>query len=164
MTTVILRRGGPADIEPAILVWREANARRKDGQPVSSAHEKRVRSFVRKPDAFLIVADTSGEVIGVALGMQGLARDGVGAPVDGLCHISMIFVAPEYWGEGIGGQLVDTMLEEAHSRGYSKVQLWTQDDNPRAQWLYEGRGFTHTGRQKRDDELGELIMHYTRPL
>ena len=131
---------------------------------MSPEHEKRVRSFLQKSDAFLIVADADSPVVGMAVGMQGRTQEGAGQPIEGLCHVSMIFVAPQCWGEGVGGRLVDATLDEARSRGYSRVQLWTQNDNPRAQRLYEGRGFTRTGRQKKDEDLGEWIMQYARPL
>ena len=164
MTGVKIRSGDPADTEPAISVWRAANAGRRNGRPVSPGHEKRVRNLLRDPDTFLLVAEDSGELVGMAVGVQGRTQDGAGTPIDGLCHISMIFVASERWGEGTGGQLVDAVLNEARSAGYGRVQLWTQTDNLRAQQLYEGRGFLPSGQQKKDDDLGELIMHYTRPL
>ena len=76
----------------------------------------------------------------------------------------MIFVAPRRWGEGIGRRLVEAVLDEARSAGYDRVQLWTQTDNPRAQRLYESRGFIATGRRKYEEELEEQIMHYARLL
>ena len=161
---VSIRDGEPSDTKDVVAVWRAANTTRRNGQPPTPKHEERVRSFVEKPDAFLIVADAGGEVVGVALGMQGRADDGAGLPIPGLCHVSMIFVAPERWGEGIGGQLVDAVLTGARSRGYSRIQLWTQSGNPRAQSLYEGRGFRLSGREKHDEDLGEHIVHYERLL
>ena len=98
----------------------------------------------------------------MALGTQGLADDGAGPPVEGLCHVSMVFVAPDYWGRGIGGRLVDALLPEARSRGYDRAQLWTQSDNMRARRLYEGRCFVPSGREKY--EFGERIVHYQRAL
>ena len=98
----------------------------------------------------------------MALGVQGLADDGAGPPVQGFCHVSMVFVAPERWGQGIGGRLVDALLAEARARGYDRAQLWTQADNPGAQRLYGGRGFLRSGREKED--LGEWIFHYERAL
>jgi len=117
---------------------------------------------VNNPEAFLLVAEDAGDVVGMALGTQGLADDGAGPPVRGLCHVSMVFVAPDYWGIGLGGRLVDALLPEARSRGYDRVQLWTQFDNVRARRLYEGRGFVPSGREK--DEFGERIVHYQRAL
>lgn len=71
----------------------------------------------------------------------------------------MVFVAPDHWGRGLGGSLVDALLAEAQSRGYDRIQLWTQADNARARRLYEGRDFRPSGRRKE-----ELIVHYQRTL
>ena len=120
----------------------------------------RARGHVSNPEAFLLIAEDAGDVVGMALGVQALSDDGAGAPVRGLCHVSMVFVAPDYWGRGIGGRLVDALLPEARSRGYDRAQLWTQSDNARARRLYEGRGFVLSGREK--DEFGERIVHYQR--
>jgi ribosomal protein S18 acetylase RimI-like enzyme len=122
-----------------------------------------VRNYTRKPDAFLLLAEDAREVLGMGLGMQGLADDGAGPPVPELCHIAMIFVAPERWGEGIGGRVLGGVLDEARSRDYERAQLWTHADNARARRLYENYGFRRSGREKNDD-LGEWIVHYERTL
>jgi GNAT superfamily N-acetyltransferase len=110
----------------------------------------------------LLVADDDGRIVGMAVGEQALSNDGTGPPIEGLCHVSMVFVAPERWGEGLGGRLVDALLEEVSGRGYDRAQLWTQNDNARARRLYEHRGFRPSGREK--DELGERIVHFERAL
>ena len=164
MTEVVLRCRSAADGgELAVAVWRAASAARRGGRPVRAEHEERVRSYIRKPDAFLLLAEDAGEVVGMGVGMQGLADDGAGPPVPELCHIAMIFVAPERWGEGIGGRVLGGVLEEARSRGYERAQLWTHADNSHAQRLYERHGFRRTGRKKGND-LGEWIVHYERTL
>jgi ribosomal protein S18 acetylase RimI-like enzyme len=163
VTDVLLRRGTPADFEPVIAVWRAVQAARRADRPAQAEHVDRARGYLRKPDALLLVAEDVGGVVGVGLGMQGLADDGAGPPLPGLCHIAMVFVAPERWGEGIGGRVVDGVLEEARSRGYERAQLWTYAENARAQRLYEGHGFRRTGRETKDD-FGESITHYERVL
>ena len=163
MREVVLRRGRVADVEPAVAVWRAAQTARQGGRPVRVENEERVRSYTLKSDSFLLLAEDGGEIKGMGLGMQGLADDGAGPPVPGLCHIAMIFVAPERWGEGIGGRVLGGVLEEACSRGYERAQLWTPADNARAQRLYKRHGFRRTGREK-DDGLGEWIVHYERAL
>jgi ribosomal protein S18 acetylase RimI-like enzyme len=160
---VEVRPGTEADVAPAVAVWQAANTARRGGRPAPAEHERRVRGHASKPDAFLLVADDGGRVVGMALGMQGLADDGAGPPVPGLCHLAMVFVAPDRWGEGIGGRVVDRVLAEARSRGYRHAQLWTHADNARAQRLYERRGFRRSGRAK-DDDFGEPIVHYHRRL
>jgi ribosomal protein S18 acetylase RimI-like enzyme len=124
-----IRHGKPADVEPAVAVWLAANTARRGGPPPQPGQEARARGHVSNPDAFLLVADDAGEVVGMALGEQALSDDG--PPVKGLCHVSMVFVVPDYWGRGI-----DALLPEARSRGYDRAQLWTQSDNARARRLY----------------------------
>ncbi|MBA2691451.1 MAG: GNAT family N-acetyltransferase [Rubrobacter sp.] len=162
MSGVSVRLGIPEDFEAAVAVWREADTVRRGGEPPPE-HEERARGHVENPDSFLLVADDAGGIVGVACAMQGLADDGAGPPIEGLCHVGMVFVAPGRWGEGVGGMLVDATLDEARSRGYGKAQLWTHKGNSRARRLYERRGFGRSGREMKDD-LGEWIVHYEREL
>jgi GNAT superfamily N-acetyltransferase len=157
-----VRRGGPGDLAPALEVWRAAEEARRGG-PAAPEHGGRVRAHLENPTAFLLVADGAEGVVGMAVGMQGLAADGAGPPIRGLCHIGAVFVAPDRWGEGLGGELVDAVLAEARSRGYDRAQLWTHARNARAHRLYERRGFGRTGREGRDD-FGQTIVHYARGL
>jgi ribosomal protein S18 acetylase RimI-like enzyme len=148
MGEAVIRRGGATDVEPAVAVWAVANAARREGVPPRPEQAERARGHVDDPEAVLFVADDAGEVVGMALGEQALSDDGSGPPVDGLCHVSMVFVAPDRWGEGLGGRLVDALLEEVRRRGYERAQLWTQMGNARARRLYEGRGFRPSEREK----------------
>lgn len=163
MDETTIRRGTPADLEPAIAVWRAANEARLEGRAAPSPeHGERVRGHLENPDAFLFVAEDV-RISGMAVGMRGLADDGAGPPIEGLCHVGAVFVTPRRWGEGLGGRLVDAVLAEARGRGYTRAQLWTHADNTRAHRLYARRGFHRTGREKQDD-LGETIAHYERVL
>jgi ribosomal protein S18 acetylase RimI-like enzyme len=157
--TALVRAGQPADGEAAVAVWQLANTARRGGVPVPSAHEQRVCGYLAKSDSFLAVAEEAGAVVGMALGMQALDDDGAGPPLPGLCHISMVFVHPDWWGQGVGKMLTQHLLEEGRNRGYGGYQLWTHADNDRAQRLYEGLGFRRSGREK-DDDLDERIVHY----
>jgi ribosomal protein S18 acetylase RimI-like enzyme len=158
-----IRPGQSTDFESAVAVWRAANTARRAGRPVPPEHETRVRGHIQKPEAFVFVADDDGEIVGMGMGTQGLAADGAGPPLPGLCHVAMVFVAPNRWGEGVGRRILDALLSAARARGYDRAKLWTHVGNTRAQRLYEGNGFRPSGRRK-DDELGEPIMHYEREL
>ncbi len=161
MAAVNLRPGGPEDFEAALAVVRAADTARLAGHDAPAVVGERTRAHLENPDSFLTVAEVGGEVVGMALGSQGLSDDGAGPPIEGLCHVGAVFVSPERWGAGIGGRLVDRVLEEARARGYTRAQLWTHADNPRARRLYEHRGFRHTGRKKEADR-GEIIIHYAK--
>ena len=154
MVGVVVRTSDPGDCEPAFAVWRAAETARRGGPPPSTS-EQRVRGYARRAGAVLLVADAASEVVGMALLTPTTSR-----PTD-ISALQMVFVAPERWGEGIGGRLVEAALAEARARGFKRVQLWTHAYDERVRRLYEGRGFRRTGRQD-TGESGEQIVHYER--
>jgi GNAT superfamily N-acetyltransferase len=72
--------------------------------------------------------------------------DGSRPVIPGGCFLGYLFVVPERWGEGIGGLILDAVLAEAKRRRYSRIHLWTHEDNERSHRLYRSRGFSPTGR------------------
>ena len=163
MSGITLRLATLSDLDAVIAVWRVSSATRHGGQPPPPEHEARVRGWAQQPDTFLIVADDGGVVVGMGLAMQGRAAVGTGPPVPGFCFISMIYVVPERWGAGLGGQVVEAVLAEARARGYGPAVLWTAADNIRAQRLYEGRGLHRSG-QEQTGEWGKRELQYERLL
>jgi hypothetical protein len=87
MIAVTLRKDRPEDFEAALRICRAANAARRKGREAPVTVEEPLGMRLETPDTFLTVAEAREEVIGMALGMQGLAEDGAGPPVDGLCHV-----------------------------------------------------------------------------
>ena len=75
-----------------------------------------------------------------------------GPVIPGGCFLDSLFVVPERWGEGIGGVLLDAVLVEARRRHYSRIHLWTAEDNERAHRLYRSRSFSPTGRMAYGEE------------
>ena len=155
---VRVRIGGPDEFRAGVAVWRAANDARL-GRPLAASHEVRVRSYEDADGFFFVVAEDDGEVVGGVIGMQARADDGTGPPEPGLCHVSMVFVAPDRWGRGIGARLLEVLMVEARARGYVRVQLWTDADNDRAQAVFERVGLRRTGREKVDD-AGTPTVHY----
>jgi ribosomal protein S18 acetylase RimI-like enzyme len=148
--------------EAAIAVWVASDTARR-GAPAPTEVPDALRRRFARDDVWLLVAVDGGEVVGVAQGWPAREDDGAGPVVPGRCHLSMVFVAPARWGEGIGGQLVDAALAQARARGHDTLQLYTHEDNPRAQALYAGRGFRHDG-VLRPDAWGEVVGRWSRPL
>jgi ribosomal protein S18 acetylase RimI-like enzyme len=159
---VRVRLGGPDEFRAGVAVWRAANRARLGG-PLAASQEVRVRSYEDAEGFFFVVAEDDGEVVGGVIGMQARADDGKGAPERGLCHISMVFVAPDRWRQGIGARLLEALMAEARARGYDRVQLWTDADNHPAQALFERARLRRTGREKVDD-TGTPAVHYAGPL
>ena len=49
---------------------------------------------------------------------------------------------------GAGRALIDAVVEWAHDRGFSRLDLWVTGGNDPATALYERAGFTRTGRSR----------------
>jgi GNAT superfamily N-acetyltransferase len=160
MSELIVRHGTSDDHETAIAIYLAANDVRR-GAPTPPHHIERVQASLRKPDAIFLIAEDADVPAGMALAMPARENGGAGEPVPGLCYLSMVFVTPDRWGNGIGGALVETVLAEAQARDYDRVMLWTHRDNSRAQRLYERLRFHATGREI-DNDLGERIVQYER--
>lgn len=152
------------DFQAAYDVWLAAITARRGGRPPAVSGTGRVRAHFERPTSFPIVAEVDGQIVGIACGTQGIDADGDGSDVPGLCHISLVFVAPAHWGRGVGAAILEATLAEARLRGFKHTQLWTQSDNERAQRLYARHGFVASGRRKIDDNGEEEILHLERPL
>ncbi len=157
-----VRAGTTADIDDALTVSRVADAHRRGHAPDAGLGDRDDRSGQRlaSRDAFFLVAHhAAGSMVGVAAGLVGREDRGAGPIIPGLCHISMVAVLPEHWGRGVGKQLLRSLLELGHDRGYERFQLFTHADNIRARRLYEGLGFALTGKTD-TSRSGEFIVHY----
>lgn len=164
MGETVVRVGGARDVASAIGVWRNASTARRGGRPPTVEREAWVHSHLQEPGVLLVLAEDTGDVVGMAAGAQGLAGDGAGPPEPGRFFLSLVYVTPERWGEGIGGRLLDAILDAARAEGYDHVHLWThRDHNDRARRLYEGHGFHWSGVEK-SDEAGEHIIRYEQHL
>ncbi|NRA54954.1 MAG: GNAT family N-acetyltransferase [Gammaproteobacteria bacterium] len=52
-----------------------------------------------------------------------------------------INICPKYWRSGMGGKLLDYVINELLSRGYEFVYLWVATENKRARAFYQAYGF-----------------------
>ena len=139
--------GLPADHEGAVQVWRAANVARL--RPPSAVRVARIWEKLADPSACLVIgrADCGGDVLAMALAQPGRAEDGEGAVIPGCGHVSMVFVHPDFWGQGVGGQLLQGLHERVLEMGWSRLTLWTRTSNVRARRLYEGQGYRTSGHE-----------------
>lgn len=75
-------------------------------------------------------------------------HDGTGRVVTDRAHVSMAFVDPDRWGQGLGTGLLAGLHQEARRRGWTTTSLWTRASNHWAHRLYLGAGYRlsgHTG-------------------
>ncbi len=81
------------------------------------------------------------------------ASGGNGQVIPGMSFLNLIYVLPDRLGKGIGGMMLDAVIEEANRRGCLRIYLWTHErQNERAHRLYRSRSFARTGRTMHDDE------------
>lgn len=84
---------------------------------------------------YYLVAEEAGTIVGYA----GLLAAG------GQADVLTIAVSATRWGQGIGSQLLASLLEEAVRRGCTEIFLEVRADNERARRLYRWWGFDDIG-------------------
>jgi GNAT superfamily N-acetyltransferase len=147
----MIRIGEAADVDAAVSVYERSSLVRHEGVwPNRVARVERVRGHLHDPASWFLLATEGPAVVGMASAEALRGEDGAGQDIPGGCFLSYLFVVPERWGEGIGGVILDAVLAEAKRRHYSRMHLWTHEDNERSHRLYRSRGFSPTGRTIED--------------
>jgi GNAT superfamily N-acetyltransferase len=158
---LIVLDGLPADHECAVRVWNAANVARL--LPPGGDRVARIWEKVAEPGACLVIGHLGADrdVVAMALAEPGRAEHGAGALIPGYGHVSMVFVHPDLWGRGLGGQLLQGLHERASQRGWSRTTLWTRATNARARRLYEAQGYRRSG-QETTLGSGDPILQFER--
>jgi GNAT superfamily N-acetyltransferase len=161
--SVDVRLGEPIDVDVALSIYERSNlARRRGVWPRRAERVAGVRKLLGDPDAWFVLGDDGGQGVAMALVSPFRGEGGTGAAVPGASFLNLIFVLRERWGEGIGGTILDAVLEESTRRGTPRVHLWTHErDNERAQRLYASRGFARTRVTLVDDD-GNVTAEWVR--
>lgn len=71
-------------------------------------------------------------------------------------YLSRMVVKREYRNRGIGGMIIDYLIEYARNLGYKEMSLGVDIDNTHARHLYEKKGFTDVIFHGVDDQ-GEYV-------
>ncbi len=145
MSSPVARTASRDDREPALEVWRAAQA--QTGMRPNNARVEQVREKLAAPGALLAVVDGASGVLGMALGEIGRADDGAGAPEPGLLHLSMLVVHPKHRRAGIGSALLEQLTDLGWLRGYRQVSGWTAA--PGAVAFLAAAGLEPSGRTQR---------------
>lgn len=74
----------------------------------------------------------------------------------GYAEIICIHSLKGNWGQGYGSKMMDKLLSDITSAGYSKVMLWVFEDNERARKFYEAKGFHATDKVQPAFETSEI--------
>lgn len=82
------------------------------------------------------------------------ARD---ADLTDKAELICIHSLPDNWRKGYGGRMMDHILHEIKTAGYSEAVLWVFNDNARARAFYEAKGFVCTGISKPAFDTEEVL-------
>ena len=75
----------------------------------------------------------------------------------GKAELICIHSLPNNWHKGFGSKMMDMVLEDIKSSGYSEVVLWVFRDNLRARAFYEANGFVLSGVTKSAFDSEEVL-------
>jgi RimJ/RimL family protein N-acetyltransferase len=156
----VIREAVLADA-PALLEFNEDTSRESDnlsfgegefGLTLSQEEESILRS--RKADNCLLIVGSIDDRIVARLGFSGGKRPRVRHR--GEFGIS---VRKDYWDLGIGGLLLDVLIDWAKSSGVvTKINLHVRSDNQRAIALYQKKGFVKEGTIRNDMRISGIYF------
>jgi ribosomal protein S18 acetylase RimI-like enzyme len=93
-----------------------------------------LKESIDREDAPMFLATDDGEVIGFAQG--GPSEDG---PADAV--LGRIYVLPEYWGKGVGTELLHRLFDGLRADGQDSVWLSVMADNNVGKSFYDKHSF-----------------------
>ncbi|ABR90784.1 Uncharacterized conserved protein [Janthinobacterium sp. Marseille] len=166
----MIRRANIADAEAIATIhvrsWQTAYAEIFPAEFLANLSvEKRVvawRAQLADNPGTTFIAEENGLVTGWVSG--GLSAD---ADALGESEVQAIYVLPEYWDKGVGGELMQA-IEQALPPSPGTT-LWVLRDNQRALRFYEKLGYTADGAQEELERGGvkrwkiRLRKHATDP-
>lgn len=165
-----LRRATPADIETVIeLVDTEIGRYREwapDWTPIGPTPEMRERLSPLYEDdarAWILLAFDGDEAVGV-VSLSLITGADARVPPEDTVYLWQMFVRRDRQGSGLGGALLDRLIEEARRRGFRQVVLWTPAGAAQARRFYEREGFELTGEEDPDSSFGLPLVQYGRKI
>lgn len=156
--------------EVVVLTWRAVykGIISDDGLASLSVDEReacwRDRLRGSDPDALdwtTLVSEVNGKIVGFTCyrpcGDEDKDRASVG-------ELLAIYLLPEFWGRGLGRQMLDEVMRRFQDQGVLEETLWVFESNHRARRFYEIAGFRADGVKKRETKLGTsvVVVRYVR--
>lgn len=149
---VCLRRATLSDAEKMAEVharsWESAYAGLLPTEIIAATSARRPllwQRILEEPGGHEKYAVCEGDKI-VGLLVISTSRD-EGAP-PGAFEVVSLYLLPEHFGKGYGGEAMRYACERAAELGYHAVTLWVLEDNTRARKIYEKHGFRFDGTRK----------------
>jgi GNAT superfamily N-acetyltransferase len=116
--------------------------------------ERAWREIIRRPNRKNLVVEREGRVIGyIGFGPLSDHYDDVATG-----EIYGLYVHPDHWRRGAGGQLLAAALEQLDDRGVVQVVVWTMRDNAIGLRFYQKHGFCLDGYGREAERHGERFL------
>jgi GNAT superfamily N-acetyltransferase len=165
-----LRRAGDGDqvrvmdlVRGEIARYAEWAPGFKPPEPTPDALERLGAVFLDPEVAWILLAETGDEAVGVvSLSLTTFAR--ADPPPAGSVYLWQLFVRRDWQGRGVAGPLMDRVFEEARTRCFNRMLLWTPEGAAQARRFYEKEGWTLSGRADPESDFGLPLVEYERDL
>jgi GNAT superfamily N-acetyltransferase len=142
--TIRPARAGGADLDALVRLFEQLHAlqvawRLFEPRPdLLDEIRSRYRTLIDDPDARVLIAESAGQPVGMAIGTIGAPSSVSDEPA---LIIANLVVDPEQRGRGIGRALVDELARFAHRRGVATLTIRTFAANHDAYEFWAGLGF-----------------------
>ncbi len=106
-----------------------------------------------EPRPLVSVAEADGQIVGFSFGVP----EGFEAYA---CELSILHIAPNYRGQGIGKKLFGEMARQLRAKGCASLCLWTLKENFPAHSFYErlgGQRFSEKTSEIGKDDIGFFV-------
>ena len=163
MSGPLIRPAAPRDVQTiaALVVasWRAAYRGLVDDRVLDdlSVAERTVRWRARlgATETSTTVAEIGGAVVGVC-STSAPSPDDDATP--GVAELSVLYVRPDRWREGIGRALLRQALDDLSTRGWRTVTSWVLAANEPALAFYRDLGFEPDGAEGTHARSGRAIV------
>lgn len=138
-----LRHATAADAELVSRLLVDFNTEFDEPAPEAGDLAARVRELLAGQDTVVLLAEHSGDAVGLAVMRFRLSIWTPGRE----CYLAELYVVPDRRGAGIGRALMEHAMEVARAAGCDHIDLGTAETATAARALYESLGFdNHEGR------------------
>ncbi|MET3903084.1 GNAT family N-acetyltransferase [Paenarthrobacter sp. 4246] len=151
---VTIRAGKPDDSAACAQLWGAAIAHRDVGRSAEEIEGRAIGKLGREWAALVVASANDGHIIGFSLLVPEDNDQSVRS-----AHLSMLAVAPDIQGSGLGTRLLAATQDEARAKGIGQLTLRVLTANTGARRLYEAAGWFLSG-QGRFEDTGRAFTGY----
>ncbi|MDW4574360.1 GNAT family N-acetyltransferase [Microbacterium sp. M3] len=148
-----VRRAGVDDAEAVAGLLHDFNTEFDTPSPGKDVLAARLRHLLGEPHTFALLGGDPAQGLALVTLRPNVWYPGPVALLDEM------YVAPAARGSGIGGAIMDRLIEECRAAGVSAIEINVDESDVDAQRFYERHGFAGV-----DPETGERAFYFSQEL